>query len=204
MGKWLALGLLVVTVAWGPYVYTELGKQAARPQSSALSPRIEASHGASESQLSAARADERAVNENTPLPLPSVKAEVVEGPEHELAAVPVHDDPGARARAFRKLFDEEPRDSFWANDQELGLRGAVQSLSVPAAAIGDVACRRTVCRITFSAPQLESELESRVLIRMQQDFSAALLENHDVESDKRAMLYVLRSGYTETPARAAR
>jgi hypothetical protein len=204
MHRWVAVSLLVVSLAWGPYLYSELSRRGAR----SAAPRAEAGFLPSESQLSAAKAAEPlppAKLVKAPRPLQPSAAEEAEAPVAMHAAettaprtavlqAPARDDPEARVRAFHKLFDEEPRDAFWANDQELGLRKLVQELEVPAEDIGEVACRRTVCRLVL-AQERWTDQDSQVLARLRKDFGAALLDERD--GDERATLYVLRAGYAE-------
>jgi hypothetical protein len=152
--------------------------------------------GRAESQLSAATEPEppqlAAAVVPIPAPLPAAKAPEPASPAPEPAAATT---PEARTRVFSSVFDDEPRDAFWASTEEPKLLGLLHGAGVAEAAIGDVACRKTVCRVAFRSADLEDELETRVAERMREEFGELALDMHEPESEQHATLYVLRSGF---------
>ncbi|MET0387644.1 MAG: hypothetical protein ABW321_16865 [Polyangiales bacterium] len=234
MRRWFVLGAGVVAVAWGPYLYTEVARRVARespaelrlhrpPADGSESQLSAASDKTREEpvdlQPSAAEVAPRPHVPEEPFddePQPTTAnarpepgspaarlSHADEPPSSAERELPAHAEP-TRTDLLGRAFDEEPRDAFWANDQEAGLRGALQALELSPDAVTDTACRRTVCRVTFSAPQLEPEVAKRVLDKITPGFGAAALDNQEPESDRHAVLYLLRPGYeapTSQPAR---
>ena len=105
--------------------------------------------------------------------------------------------------AFRKVFDSETRDAFWAADAEPQLTKLFQSQGVAGDALEEVACRKTVCRVEFRALDLEDKVLAALYTQLGKDYGTRLAlddgAHHDAE---RAALYVLRDGYTlDEPAR---
>jgi hypothetical protein len=190
MRHWLAIGVAGLGIAWGPFLYSEWAR---KPLKSKDTPVPTASP---ESQLSAATEAEpkpQLVAAAAPVPAP-LPAAAAPDPEAKLPeAAPTVAEP--RAHVFSSVFDDEPRDAFWASTEEPKLIGLLQGAGVAEAAIGDVACRKTVCRVAFRSADLEDELEKRVAERMRAEFAELALDMHEPESEQHATLYVLRSGF---------
>lgn len=195
-------------VAWTPFLYSEWARRPVETKADAPAPTSSANEN--ESQLSAATAEPAPVPQPLAAPAalvapqpsaaaePAAKAEPVAPPPSEPAA----ESGEARTRTFRSVFDDEPRDAFWAGAEEPRLIGLLHGAGVAEAAIGDVACRKTVCRVAFRSADLEDELENKVAERMRAEFAELVLDMHDAESEQHATLYVLRSGYVlQPPAR---
>ena len=144
----------------------------------------------------------------SPSPLPPPAAAPPSAPEEPpKPADPPHPDPEPprspedRARAFHGAFEAETREAAWADEQEPGLRQLTAAAGVAAEDVADVACRRSVCKLTFKASQLPEGLEAALQARIKTEFGDTLLETHDPQSDKPAQLYVLRSGFPLAPPR---
>lgn len=145
----------------------------------------------------------------SPSPLPPPAAAPPSAPEEPpKPADPPHPDPEPprspedRARAFHGAFEAETREAAWADEQEPGIRQLAAAAGIPAEDLVDVACRRSVCKLTFKASQLPEALEAALQARIKTEFGDTLLETHDPQSDKPAQLYVLRSGFSLAAPRA--
>lgn len=229
MRKWLALGLVLVGVVWGPFVYTELsrspekshgrGRQAfgffgddEEEETAAEDPAAEAADPAAApaaqpaevaSDKQAAPADKPATPEAEqaaadpqaqpqPSEAPTAKPGEPEAEEDEEEPRPTW--PTALAPAFRKAFEAETRDGFWAQSAEPNLRAEFREAGVPETTLGEVACRKTICRVDFATEELEPEVENKLFDAMEKAHGTtmALDEKH---SAAHAALYVLRPGY---------
>ena len=216
MRRWLALGVAAVGVAWTPFLISEWVRQPAKTRADLPAPTSSANEN--ESQLSAATAEAAPVPKplaapkpepaapTAPQPIaaaePSAKAEVPQPQQAPGPSEPAAESGEARTRDFRNVFDDEPRDAFWAGTEEPRLIGLLHGAGVAEAAIGDVACRKTVCRVAFRSADLEDELENKVAERMRAEFAELVLDMHDADSEQHATLYVLRSGFRlEPPSR---
>jgi hypothetical protein len=99
--------------------------------------------------------------------------------------------------AFRKTFDSEPRDAFWAADEEPRLSRLFQSSGVPSDVMSEVACRKTVCRVSFRALDLENKVLAPLYEKLGDEFGTQLaLDDGSTHDAEHATLYVLRKGYT--------
>jgi hypothetical protein len=109
------------------------------------------------------------------------------------------------APAFRSAFESQPRDSFWAVEEEPRLAGLIHAVGVPEGVISEVACRKTVCRVAFGSLDLDKEIELKLYSRLREAYGHTLaLEVRDLEGGAHAALYVLRTGYKlDSPAAAA-
>lgn len=186
MRHWLAIGVAGLGIAWAPFLYSEWARKPAKSEDS-LAPTASA-----ESQLSAATEPEpkpqlAAAAVPVPAPLPAAAA-----PDPDAKPAP---EPESRTHVFSSVFDDEPRDAFWASTEEPRLIGLLQGAGVAEAAIGDVACRKTVCRVAFRSADLDDELEKKVAERMREEFGELALDMHEPESEQHGTLYVLRSGF---------
>lgn len=224
------VGLLLLTVVWGPWIYTELARtpEQARGRSrhgfadSADEPPAEEQAPPpvaptqptepTEPMDPAAQApSEHAPAEPDPdkavgAPLPTAPAAdptaiaAAEKPAEPAAAAEGEADEAPRpvwphelAAAFRKTFDAEPRDGFWAESYEPKLRTLFRGAGADEHTVGEVVCRKTVCRVAFSMEDLDAEAEATLLADAQKLSPAlALDEKH---SEAHAALYVLRQGY---------
>jgi hypothetical protein len=212
MRRWIALGVGAVGMAWGPYLYAELQRapSAARPHEDRpalllASQPSAADTRATEQQLSAATAISPEPARAKPprpreLPLAAPAPEAANDPasdtEHSEPAV--EGLPSELAPAFRRTFDSEPRDAFWAVDEEPRLAGLLHGAGVPDGDVAEVACRKTVCRVAFSSLELEADVASKFYARMHQEFDRALaLDTPDAtqQPEQQAALYILRPGY---------
>jgi hypothetical protein len=228
MRKWLVLGLVLVGVVWGPFVYAELtrspekshgrGRQAfgffgddedetaaeadpAREEPAAKPPGPEAAEP--EAETLAATKTGTVLEEEQAEPPVAVEAadptEVDPKPDDEAAdEEPRPTWPTTLTPAFRKAFEAEPRDGFWAQSAEPRLRALLRVAGVTDAALGEVACRKTVCRLAFSAEDLESDVENKLFDALDKEFGPNLALD-DKHSAAHAALYLLRSGYQLEP-----
>jgi hypothetical protein len=205
-------------VAWGPYVYSELTRHPVGPQqASEVSPLVAAELAAPVRAPSDLRAPPKAVAvvaappkaANPPaqlraLPAPQAESTASssrEAPEDKPARGEQLDDP-ASARAFRKAFDSEPRDAFWASDEEPRLAGWLQAAGLPEGAIAELACRTTVCRVAFTKFELDNDAETKLRAKISAELGRGTsFELRNAEADERAPLYLLRAGYKLDPVR---
>jgi hypothetical protein len=205
MRRWIALGLGAAGIAWGPYLYSELTRKptelgAAQPAAAELaleSPPPSAAAPPRENQLSAATAPELAAKPPRfpPAPEPATKPAHVptQAPETATAANDTADDtetpaavpelPSELAPAFRRAFEAEPRDAFWAVDEEPRLAGLLHGIGVPDSSVAEVACRKTVCRVAFSSLELEADVQSKLYARMHDDFDRAHALDHHAQQE---------------------
>jgi hypothetical protein len=121
---------------------------------------------------------------------PSAKVEAAQG-ESERPTLPSELLP-----AFRKVFDAEPRDSFWANDEEGKLRALFNEAGATPDALGELSCRKTVCRIALTPDEFELEALEKLYaaLRARHRDKLALDHAHDAVG-QRGTLFVLRIGY---------
>jgi hypothetical protein len=216
MRRWIALGLGAAGIAWGPYLYSELTRKptelgAPQPPAAELardSP-PSAADPPSENQLSAATAPELAMKPARfpPVPEPTAKPTHVatQAPEPATAANDPADDtdapaaapelPSELAPAFRRAFEAEPRDAFWAVDEEPRLAGLLHGVGVPDSSVAEVSCRKTVCRVAFSSLELEADVQTKLYARMHDEFDHAHALDHHAQQEHDGTLYVLRPGY---------
>jgi hypothetical protein len=224
MRRWVALAVIGLGVSWGPYLYG-LG---ARPHATEISPLTAADD---QSPLTAAEGESppSAASDDAPAkplanpPLMAARAIPV-APTAVVAAAPAasalpaavgEPNLASEARpvtgianpsadllpAFRHAFEREPRDSFWASDEEPHLSQLMQAAGVPDGTVSEVTCRRSVCRVSFNKADLGSEAESKMLASLHQEFGSSVsIESNDPDNSAHAPLYVLRSGYNLDPA----
>jgi hypothetical protein len=216
MRRWIALGVAGLGVAWGPYVYSELTRRPIAQRVTQVSPLMAADVGAP-APRSAPSQQPRPVPmplTAAPKPVPvsvlpvSLKAEPPPAAASPAAPAETPEDKepgeqqGARdlAPAFRKAFDAEPRDAFWASDEEPRLAHLLQGFGLPDGAIAAVACRKSVCRVAFTKFELESEAETKLATKITDEFAhGAAFEPRNPDSEEHAPLYVLRAGYKLEP-----
>jgi hypothetical protein len=229
MRKWIALGVTGAALAWGPYLYSELahdsGGSAKREHSAnalTTTQLMAAESAPAEQQLSAAR---------TPVPLatPAPAHPVTAHPPPAAAAPPSASSsspkpgtplpeaepsapdnersedalPSEHLAQFRSAFDSEPRDAFWAVDEEPRLTGLLHEAGVPATAPVETACRKTVCRLSVPL-DLEDEVETKLNARLRDEFGKRLAHEETTTGERHAALYVLRRGYDLEPPQARR
>jgi hypothetical protein len=208
MRRWLALGIAGLGVAWGPYVYSELTRRPFGPQqASQATPLLAAESTASvmpvrappaplKAAAKAAREAESTASAASALASP-------ESPEDKpIAAARAEADEPASARAFRKAFDTEPRDAFWASEEEPRLASWLQGAGLPEGAIAELACRTSVCRVAFTKFELDSDAEAKLRAKINAEFGRAVsFELHNPEGEERGPLYLLRAGYKLEPIR---
>jgi hypothetical protein len=106
-----------------------------------------------------------------------------------------------RTRAFNGTFEAEPRDGAWADEQEPGIRQLMAAAGVASEDVTEVVCRRSVCKLTFKAPQLPEDVAAALQTRIKAEFGDTMLETHDPQSTRPAHLYILRSGFALQPPR---
>jgi len=210
MRRWIALGVLALAVAWGPYLYAELGRRPVAPSSK---PRelpavfdeppqaaLAAASGVPKLESQAAAATE------PPAPATVLPARAGPPPEPEPTAVanqpatPEFVDPAGLpaelAPAFHGAFDAQPRDAFWAQTEEPRIKDMIHAIGVPDDIIAAVACRKTVCRTTLNSVELDKDVEVKLYAKLREEFgNSVALEVRDLEGGARAALYVLRPGY---------
>jgi hypothetical protein len=98
--------------------------------------------------------------------------------------------------AFRKVFEAEPRDAFWANDEELKVHALFKDAGGSPDALSAVVCRTTVCRVTFTPDELETESLTKLYLSLRARYAGSLaLEAKPGAVGERATLFVLRAGY---------
>jgi hypothetical protein len=233
MRKWIALGVTGAALAWGPYLYSELAHsspgRAARERSklsttqlmaAEASPSAPAANVTTEQQLSAATTPApgprpappslppRAAASPVPTPQPSAAAAKPTPAPSETEASPDGDRPeetlpSEHLAQFRSAFDTEPRDAFWAVDEEPRLSGLLHEAGVPASANVETACRKTVCRLEVPL-DLEDQVETKLNARLRQEFGKHLAREETTTGEQHASLYVLRRGYDLEPSQARR
>ncbi|HEX4355165.1 MAG TPA: hypothetical protein VHZ95_19670, partial [Polyangiales bacterium] len=126
-------------------------------------------------------------------PPPSAAIEPVIGSD----AKPIANPSADLLPAFRHAFDQEPRDSFWASEEEPHLSQLMQAAGLPDGSVSEVSCRRSVCRVSFNKAEFGSEVESKLLTSLHQEFGTSVsIEPASLGHDEHAPLYVLRSGYS--------
>lgn len=245
MRKWLAVGLLGLVVAWGPYLYAELVRSPVRGHGS--SHRVLASNGPEEGAAGvaapagagaaapkpAAVADKAADKPGDPgvapdkaaapaaeLAKPDDPAKAVSAapPQPSAAAAAAKDQaapaneatppppslPTEQVPAFRKTFEAEPRDGFWAADEEPRLQKLFRTAGVAATDVSEVACRKTVCRVIWNAAASDNDETTKLYAALRDGYGTGLaLDSKQLERDEHASLYVLRKGYQLEPAGAA-
>jgi outer membrane biosynthesis protein TonB len=149
-----------------------------------------------------------AAEENAHKNEPAATAEPTENAAKAEApsAAPEPTDPAAAAAqaqalapAFRSTFDREARDTQWAEKEEPRLTQLLASSGLPASAISEVRCQSTVCRVSFSATDLENASPAQLAQLMQrarEEFGPSLaLDPAKREGDQAAAFYLLRKGY---------
>ncbi len=108
--------------------------------------------------------------------------------------------PNALVPAFRTTFETEPRDGFWATDEEPRLTKLFRGAGVHKEVITEVACRKTVCRVGFNEGELDDEVEAKLYAALRSEFGTSLaLDSKLGSAQERAVLYVLRKGYSLEP-----
>ncbi|HEX7480017.1 MAG TPA: hypothetical protein VF331_19625 [Polyangiales bacterium] len=233
MRKWLALGLLGLVVAWGPYLYAELrrspvlahgsarrvlaaadneateaaGRDAPKPaeppdkaaEPSKAQPAAQEPPKAAESDQ-VGKIDKAAAGDQ---PQPSAAAKKTE-PSDTKEAHAAGDEPPVVAPhwpselvpAFRAAFEAEPRDGFWAADEEPRLGKLFHGAGVALADVSEVACRKTVCRVIWNAAASDAEEANKLYAALHDGYGSGLaLDSKQAERDEHAALYVLRKGY---------
>jgi hypothetical protein len=196
MPKRLALVLAVVALAWLPIVHSLLS----RPTEPAP-----AASDTSASQLTAA-ADPAPTQ---PAPKPVLKFAPMQPPPAPAAPTPApvpEKDPfeevSQRPAKFRDTFESETRDAFWANEQEPNLQHMLEAVEFTPEEYSEVACRRTVCRVTFKRPRISESRAIALYARVLTGFGDAQLVLHDADTDKQGQIYVLRKDYKLESPRA--
>ncbi len=219
MKKWLVLGGVGLAVIWGPYVYTELvrsperahgrhrhalgmfgsdtddgsgaGAGAEGPAAAAAEPKPEpepaTTAAAQDTEKDRAKADPKAEAPDKP-----ARPGEPESADPDDEARPVW--PHELTPAFRKTFDAETRDGFWADDHEPKLRAFFAAAGVSDRAVSEVACRKTVCRIVFGLDALGDEVETKLFKASQQELGNDFAVDPKY-NDAHAALYELRKGY---------
>jgi hypothetical protein len=193
MPKRLVLVVAVIALAWIPYVHSLLSR--------APDPQPEAEETKAAPLTAAPEAAPAAPQPAKPV-LRFVEPPPVAQPHPPAAPEP---DPfaevSARPAKFRAAFDSETRDAFWANDSEPKLKEMLEAVEFPAEEYTQIACRRTVCRITFKRPRISESRAIALYARVLTGFGDAQLVLHDSDSPEQGQLYVLRQGYKlEAPA----
>lgn len=187
MPKRLVLVVAVIALAWIPYVHSLLSR-APEPQ-----PEAEETMAA---PLTAAEPAPAA-----PQPAKPVLRFVEPQPAPQPQPVPAAPEPdpfdavAQRPAKFRATFDSETRDAFWANDSEPKLKDMLDAVQLLPDEYTDIACRRTVCRITFKRPRISENRAIALYSRVLTGFGDAQLVLHDSDSPEQGQLYVLRQGY---------
>jgi hypothetical protein len=220
MRRWIALGVAGLGVAWGPYVYSELSRRPIAQHVTQVSPLTAADVGAPAARSAPSQPPRPVPMPLTaaprPVPVPvmpvSLKPEPAPAAARPAAPAETPEDteprvqPSERADArdltpaFRKAFDAEPRDAFWASDEEPRLAHLLQGFGLPEGAIAEVACRKSVCRVAFTKFELDSELETKLSAKIVDEFAhGAAFEPRNPDGEEHAPLYVLRAGYKLEP-----
>ena len=227
MRRWLALAVVGLAVAWGPYVYSEFARKPAK----APAPRhVDTASLFDDSIAQPAAADEQlesqvaAATENpqpaAPEPMPEVPVPhvaVIEPPPAEepepapaepadKPAAPLFDPAGVSMEhlsALRADFEAQPRDGFWAGEEEPRLQQLIHDVGVPEGVVSELSCRKTVCRAIFASLDVDKEIEQKLYARLREVYDPRLgLDVRELEGGGKAALYVLRKGY-ELEAHAA-
>jgi hypothetical protein len=190
MRKPLALVIAALALAWLPYVHTLI----TRPE--------RVVEKTTTTRLTAASEPGRPVAVPAPhSPVAKAKAPaapvVTAAPEQK----PELDQLALRPERFRATFESEPRDGFWANDHEQKLNELLQAVEFKPEEVAGVACRTTVCRITFKQPRVSESRAINLYSRVMTVFGDAHLALHDATSDQPAHLYVLRKDYALSSAK---
>jgi hypothetical protein len=215
MRRWIALGVAGLGVAWGPYVYSELSRRPVAQRATEVSPLT-----AADFNVPTPHPPPSTAARPVPMPLTAaakpvrvlavaLKAEPVTSAPSARAPADTAEDPEPRAQpsdtrdltpAFRKSFDHEPRDAFWASDEEPRLASLVQGFGLPEGSIAEVVCRTSVCRVAFAKLDLDSDAESKFAAKIADQFArGAAFESRNPDSETHAPLYVLRAGYKLDP-----
>jgi hypothetical protein len=193
MRKPIALVVAALALAWLPYIHTLITrakspdpvakKTSNTPLTAASEPVRPVAVPASHSLVAKAKAPAAPV--------------VTTAPEQK----PELDQLALRPERFRATFESEPRDGFWANDHEQKLNELLQAVEFKPEEVADVACRTTVCRITFKQPRVSESRAINLYSRVMTVFGDAHLALHDATSDQPAHLYVLRKDYALSSAK---
>jgi hypothetical protein len=215
MKRWLALALLGLAVIWGPYVYSELASEPV-PASGKERNMLRMFGGDDEEDVvaedpseppAAEPKEEVAEPEKAPekpveaKPAEGEPAEPEEGEADKAAEGPAEDTapstlPSDLLPSFRKVFDAEPRDAFWANDEEGKVRAVFVGAGAAAEAITEVACRKTVCRVTFVPDEVEPDALAKLYDTLRTRHPDGLALDHKPEPvGQPGVLFVLRPGY---------
>jgi hypothetical protein len=225
MKRWLVLGGVVVAVVWGPYVYTELTRSPERGRGrhhhafgvfASDDEETAGAGGEGADQAEPEKTDEdkdKAKDKEKDKDKDKAKADEkekakAEDPAKAEPAKPSDSEndtedeprptwPSDQLAAFRKALDAETRDGYWAGDQETKLRALFTHAGVSDDSLGEITCRKTVCRIVFHLTDLDSEAENKLFKSVQEELGAggapiALDAKYDGTI---AALYVLRQGY---------
>jgi hypothetical protein len=108
--------------------------------------------------------------------------------------------PGELAGPFRKTFEAETRDAFWAVDEEARLGALMQASGFAQARIAELACRKTVCRMVYGTSDLDHDVEQKFWGRVRELYGSTLaLERLSTGSEPQAAVYVLRAGFRLEP-----
>jgi hypothetical protein len=213
MRRWIALGVAGLGVAWGPYVYSELTRRPIAQRVTQVSPLMAADVGVPAPRPAPSQQPRPVPMPRTaaPKPVPVLPVNLKPEPTPVATETPEDREPRAQpgehadvrdlAPAFRKAFDAEPRDAFWASDEEPRLAHLLQQgFGLPEGAIAEVACRKSVCRVAFTKFELDSDLETKLSAKITDEFAhGAAFEPRNPDSEEHAPLYVLRAGYKLEP-----
>jgi hypothetical protein len=178
MRKWLVIGVGTMILAWIPYLTSPTASTERTPPDA----RVEAkdSRPTQPAQSQAVAAEQTAAVRE---PSTSTSTQIPPAPLEE------------RIASFRRAFDTEPRDAFWANDQEAALSSLMEAEEFTAEDIAEIACRRSVCRILFKDPQPTPNRTFTALARLRGHFGDVHFVPQESTSDPAAQLYLLRQGY---------
>jgi hypothetical protein len=213
MRKWLVIGLILLGMVWGPYVYTELSRSpqkshgrgrhgfhmfgddddepaagAPAPEPAEPSAEPSAEKKPEEPQPSAATTPEPKAAAPSPEPEKAVAADPPD------AGAPRPSWPAALLPAFRKTFDSEPRDAFWAQAEEPKLRALFHGAGVTDDSLVTISCLKSVCRIAFDPGDLDADVENKIFEAIQKTFPEAFALDPE-HGEAHASLFVLRDGY---------
>jgi hypothetical protein len=115
--------------------------------------------------------------------------------EPAVAEEPAPTLPSELSPAFHKVFDAEPRDAFWANDEEPKIHALFKAAGAAPEAISELACRTTVCRMTFIPDELDPEALGKLYAGLRTRYAESLALEAKGSVGEKATLFVLRPGY---------
>ncbi len=227
MKRWLVIGGAGLLVAWAPFIYAELmgdDEPGAAPSTSASAAfeDLEEEEEVAEEEPSTeevpaeqdkpAEQAEEPGNEEAPPenqePGPEDTAEEGEpeaeadDEEHQEGQAVSTPNPKVAAMGpvaqLKEAFDNEPRDSLWAADEEPRLSQLLLDNEIAEDYIDAVKCQRTVCRLDLTWPAEDTELHMTLfnLVRQEFGFETGFEPREQDDEHKSFAIYVLRKGYT--------